>query len=54
MTVEGLKKRNQLLRRQLRDTRGALRDAEDTIKWVGKELKRTAGTKRKVCNEACS
>ena len=45
MTVELLKEQNRKLRRQLRDTKDALKDAEDSLDWVGEQLKaRAAGT----------
>lgn len=42
MTVEVLKEQNRRLRRRLRETKDALRDAEDTIEWIGKQLKAPA------------
>lgn len=45
MTVEALQEENRRLRRRLRDTKDVLRDAEDTIEWIGEQLKaRAAGT----------
>lgn len=34
MTVDRLKEENRRLRRRLRETKDALRDAEDTTAWV--------------------
>lgn len=42
MTIEVLKDQNRQLRRRLRETKDALRDAEDTIEWIGKQLKAPA------------
>lgn len=42
MTVDALKEENRRLRRQLRDTKDALRDAEDSLTWVAEQLKARA------------
>ena len=42
MTMDALKDQNRQLRRRLRETKDALRDAEDTIEWIGKQLKAPA------------
>lgn len=39
MTVQLLKEENRRLRRRLRETTVALRDAEDTLDWVTEQLK---------------
>jgi hypothetical protein len=47
MTMEVLKEQNRQLRRRLRDTKDALRNAEDTIEWIGNQLEgRAAATKQ--------
>lgn len=47
MTIEALKEQNRRLRHQLRDTKNALRDAEDSLAWVAEQLNtRAASTKR--------
>lgn len=44
MTMARLEEENRRLRRLLRNTQDALRDAQDTLTWVGEQLKaRTAG-----------
>jgi hypothetical protein len=42
MTVDRFKEQNRRLRRRLRETKDALRDAEDTIEWIGKQVKAPA------------
>lgn len=46
MTIEVLKEENRRLRRRLRDTKDALKDAEDTIEWIVQLKTRAAGTQR--------
>lgn len=43
MTMKRLEHENRRLRRLLRETKNSLRDAEDTLDWVGAQLQaRTA------------
>ena len=47
MTMEVLKEQNRQLRRRLRDTKEALKDAEDSLDWVCEQVKaRAAGVKQ--------
>ena len=39
MTMKRLEHENRRLRRLLRNTQDALRDAEETLHWVGAQLK---------------